>query len=147
VAQSHYNDNTRHITATERAEWNAKQNTHEVLLISREVNTKSQPPFSASKKSIYEWLTSIWEYAYMVSERLRYVENLYSNKYVSDSLIGNTGTILASTHKCGKTPQVQAWLNGAFVLCEISVNTSGDVTWKSNEEFTSSSNFKLIIQG
>ena len=147
VAQSHYNDNTRHITDAERNNWNGKQNTHEELLISKEVNTNSQPPFSTSKKSIYEWLTSLWEYAYVVSERLRYVENLYSNKYVSDALTGNTGTILASTHKCGKTPKVQAWLNGAFVLCDISVNSAGDVTWTSNEKFISSSNFKLIIHG
>lgn len=67
--------------------------------------------------------------------------------YKTSSLTGTTGTVAATTHGCGAKPQVQAYLAGELVMCDIKINADGDVTWTAGEAFVAGADFRLVIQG
>ena len=70
-----------------------------------------------------------------------------ANYYKTKPLTGTTGTIAATDHQCGLLPVVQAYLAGEQVMCDIKINSSGDVTWTSSIAMTSASDFRLVIIG
>lgn len=70
-----------------------------------------------------------------------------ANYYKTKPLTGTTGTIAATDHQCGLLPVVQAYLAGEQVMCDIIINSSGDVTWTSSIAMTSASDFRLVIIG
>lgn len=67
--------------------------------------------------------------------------------YKTAPLTGTSGTILATTHNCGKNPQVQAYLSGKLVICDIKISSDGNVTWTAGEAFVTGADFRLVIQG
>lgn len=67
--------------------------------------------------------------------------------YKTAALAGTSGTILATTHNCGKNPQVQAYLSGELVICDIKISADGNVTWTAGEAFVAGADFRLVIQG
>jgi hypothetical protein len=73
--------------------------------------------------------------------------NELMHQYVTPNLTGTEGVIELDEHKCGVSPMVQAYLNGTQVLCEISNDGSGNISWASNIYLTEDSLFKLIIIG
>lgn len=147
AAKNHYNDTTRHITATERTSWNAKQGTNvEVPPITAE--GAIEPPTTSATNTIANWIVLLWRSVKSLTNRIVSLERRQTFvTYGTGVLTGNTGTILASEHKCGTFPQVQAWLGGQLVICDIRINGDGDVTWFANETFTTGSDFRLMIQG
>lgn len=70
-----------------------------------------------------------------------------ANYFKTKPLTGTTGTIAATDHQCGLLPVVQAYLAGEQVMCDIKINSSGDVTWTSSIAMTSASDFRLVIIG
>lgn len=147
VAKAHYNDNTRHITSMERDAWNDKQDVAvEVPAIDEDAS--AYPPTSITTNSIAVWIEELWK---AIRKLLNIVGVLTSRTrfvvYDTEPLTGSGGSIRATQHGCGTNPQVQAYLNGSLVLCDITVSSNGDVGWSSSEVFTASSNFRLRIQG
>lgn len=69
------------------------------------------------------------------------------NYYKTSNLTGTSGTILATTHKCGTLPTVQSYLDGEQVFCDITLNSLGDVTWNTSSVMTEESKFVLVITG
>lgn len=67
--------------------------------------------------------------------------------YKTAALTGISGTILATTHNCGANPQVQAYLAGELVICDIKISSDGNVTWTAGEAFVAGADFRLVIQG
>lgn len=147
VAKNHYNDTTRHITATERTSWNAKQSTNVTVPPITEEGA-IEPPTASITNTITNWITLLWRSVKSLTNRIVSLEGRKMFvTYDTGVLTGNTGTILASVHKCGTLPQIQAWLGGQLVICNIEINVDGDVTWSANETFTAGSDFRLMIQG
>lgn len=77
--------------------------------------------------------------------------------YTSDVLLGKTGKILASEHKCGPNFLIKClyfpdyidehkWLK-TYATIDYDITEEGDVTWYSNYNFTSTNHAKINILG
>lgn len=60
---------------------------------------------------------------------------------------GTTGTITKTTHGVLYPKMVEFYENGDKISVDLSISTSGDVTWTSSKNFVSTDNFKIIIIG
>ena len=60
---------------------------------------------------------------------------------------GTTGTILKSTHGVLYPKMVEFYEDGDKISVDVSISSSGDVTWTSSKNFVSTDNFKIIIIG
>lgn len=75
--------------------------------------------------------------------------------YVQDDLTGSVGTILKSTHECGVNPVISVRERSGTspnfiyreVLCNLTVNNFGDITWSVDDAFTVSNPGQIIVQG
>lgn len=60
---------------------------------------------------------------------------------------GATGIIPKSTHGVLYPKMVEFYENGDKISVDLSISSSGDVTWTSSKNFVSTDNFKIIIIG
>ena len=60
---------------------------------------------------------------------------------------GTTGVIPKITHGVLYPKMVEFYENGDKISVDVSISSSGDVTWTSSKNFVSSDNFKIIIIG
>lgn len=60
---------------------------------------------------------------------------------------GATGTITKSTHGVLYPKIVEFYENGDKISVDVSISSSGDVTWTSSKNFVFTDNFKIIIIG
>ena len=67
--------------------------------------------------------------------------------YKVEQVVGTTGTILKSTHGVLYPKMVEFYENGDKISVDVSISSSGDVTWTSSKNFISTDNFKIIIIG
>lgn len=67
--------------------------------------------------------------------------------YQVEQVVGTTGTILKSTHGVLYPKMVEFYENGDKISVDVSISSSGDVTWTSSKNFLSTDNFKIIIIG
>ena len=69
--------------------------------------------------------------------------------YKVEQVVGTTGTIPKSTHKVLNPKMVEFYegVDGDKISVDVSISSSGDVTWTSSKNFISTDNFKIIIIG
>ena len=60
---------------------------------------------------------------------------------------GTTGVIPKITHGVLYPKMVEFYENGDKISVDVSISSSGDVTWTSSKNFVSTDNFKIIIIG
>lgn len=69
--------------------------------------------------------------------------------YEVEQVVGTTGTIPKSTHGV-LYPKMVEFYEGEFgdkISVDVSISSSGDVTWTSSKNFISTDNFRIIIIG
>jgi hypothetical protein len=162
VVNNHINDNTRHITSTERSTWNAKQNTTVPITTPTASDTQAAAGsptitalFQIIVNNIKSLFTKISTHTHNGTDSPKISYNNLTNtpsianryKETISGTSNSTGTILATTHNCGTTPIVQCYVNGIQTQLGISLNTSGDVTWTINGTFASTDTAQLVILG
>lgn len=67
--------------------------------------------------------------------------------YTSGALTGTSGTIEKATHNISVIGSVQAFMGNKQVICDITLNSDGSVSWASGVALTSGSNFIIKIMG
>lgn len=67
--------------------------------------------------------------------------------YTSGALTGTSGTIEKDTHRINNIGSVQAYMGNKQVICDITLNSDGSVSWASGVALTSGSNFIIKIMG
>lgn len=67
--------------------------------------------------------------------------------YTSGALTGTSGTIEKATHNISTIGSVQAFMGNKQVICDITLNSDGSVSWASGVALTSGSNFIIKIMG
>lgn len=67
--------------------------------------------------------------------------------YTSGALTGTSGTIAKATHNISTIGSVQAFMGNKQVICDITLNSDGSVSWASGVTLTSGSNFIIKIMG
>lgn len=67
--------------------------------------------------------------------------------YTSGALTGTSGTIAKATHGVNTIGSVQAYMGNNQVLCDITLNSDGGVSWKTGVTMASGSNFIIKITG
>ena len=67
--------------------------------------------------------------------------------YKAEQVVGTTGTIPKSTHGVLYPKMVEFYEDGDKISVDVSISSSGDVTWTSSKNFLSTDNFTIIIIG
>ncbi len=67
--------------------------------------------------------------------------------YQVEQVEGTTGVIPKITHGVLYPKMVEFYENGDKISVDVSISSSGDVTWTSSKNFISTDNFKIIIIG
>ncbi len=67
--------------------------------------------------------------------------------YTSGALTGTSGTISKATHGINTIGSVEAYMGNNKVICDITLNSDGGVTWATGVTMASGSNFIIKIVG
>ncbi len=70
-----------------------------------------------------------------------------SKVYTTNALTGTSGTIPKATHGIDSIGSVQAYMNNNQVICDITLNSDGSITWSTGVTMASGSNFIIKIVG
>lgn len=142
---------------------NAKQDTNVTLTAATDSGINTLPT-TGTTKTVTQWFQLVVNYLKSLTTLFKAHEHngtdapkisyndladkpSITKTYKTDALTGTSGTILATTHNCGANPQVQAYLAGELVLCDIKISSDGNVTWTAGEAFVAGADFRLVIQG
>lgn len=152
-----------HVTDSERADWNAKQDTSVTITTPTASDTQATAGFQNlvslfqklvnNIKAIYDRFNASTGHDHngTNSKKIDYASltgtGSVVKKFTSVALTGASGSLAASSHGCGTTPQVVFLQNGRAVELDWMVNASGDIAWASNYAFTAGDNFKIVVQG
>ena len=152
-----------HVTDSEREDWNAKQDTSVTITTPTASDTQATAGFQNlvslfqklvnNIKAIYDRFNASTGHDHngTNSKKIDYASltgtGSVVKKFTSVALTGASGSLAASSHGCGTTPQVVFLQNGRAVELDWMVNASGDIAWASNYAFTAGDNFKIVVQG
>lgn len=126
-----------------QSDWSVTDTTSDAYI----KNKPTIPTVNNAKLTVKQGKTSLGTFSANASSDKTITVAERANYYKTKPLTGTTGTIAATDHQCGLLPVVQAYLAGEQVMCDVKINSSGDVTWTSSIAMTSASDFRLVIIG